>query len=120
MKKEEELKISQLALKKKEEQLVINEKDFTRKVSGFNGDQQKVLGCIDASDKKQSKRVEHMVEVISGMKPVSAAQVLSVQDADISVKILGLLEPKKVSKIFNLMDKEISARLQKQYMTMKK
>ena len=61
-----------------------------------------------------------MVDVISGMRPQSAADVLSVQDVDISVKILGDLPPEKVSKIFNSMDKEISARLQKQFMSMKK
>ena len=61
-----------------------------------------------------------MVEIISGMKPVMAGNVLSVQDSDIAVKILSELPAMKISKIFNSMDKEISARLQKQYMNMKK
>jgi flagellar motility protein MotE (MotC chaperone) len=61
-----------------------------------------------------------MVEVISGMKPQSAADVLAVQDPDLSVRILGQLEAQKASKIFNLMDKEVSARLQKQFLQMKK
>jgi flagellar motility protein MotE (MotC chaperone) len=61
-----------------------------------------------------------MVDVVSGMRPQNAADILSVQDVEIAVKILGKLEPTKVSKIFNSMDKEISARLQKQYMNMKK
>ena len=61
-----------------------------------------------------------VVEVISGMRPQNAADLLSVQESDLAVKILGQLDPAKVSKIFNLMDKEISAKLQKQFMTMKK
>ena len=61
-----------------------------------------------------------MVDVISAMRPQNAADVLSVQDADISVQILEKLDPTKISKIFNSMDKEISARLQKQFMNMKK
>jgi flagellar motility protein MotE (MotC chaperone) len=54
------------------------------------------------------------------MKPQKAAELLSVQDSDISVKILELIKPERASKIFNLMDKEVSARLQKQYLNMAK
>ena len=86
----------------------------------FLKDQNRILGCINENAKKVEDRIRHIVRIISGMRPNVAAQVLSVQDAGLSVKILGMLEPVKVSKIFNLMDKEISARLQKQYMTMKR
>jgi flagellar motility protein MotE (MotC chaperone) len=120
MKKEDVLKLREIELEKKEEQLQMNASDFKKKVITFQGRQVKFLGCLDESDKQRIKRITHMVDVVSGMKPVSAAAVLSVQDADISIKILGMLPPEKVSKIFNLMKKEISARLQKQYMTMKK
>jgi flagellar motility protein MotE (MotC chaperone) len=54
------------------------------------------------------------------MKADKAAQVLAIQDPEITMKILGKLESKTVSRIFNLMDKEISARIQKQFMTMKR
>ena len=53
-------------------------------------------------------------------KQAPSLQVLSTQDADISVKILEKIDPTKASKIFNLMDKEVSARLQKQYLNMQK
>ena len=61
-----------------------------------------------------------MVSVVSGMKPQTAANLLSQQDPSISVKILGMLDAVQVAKIFNLMEKEVSAKLQKQYMTLKK
>ncbi len=54
------------------------------------------------------------------MRPEKASQLLSVQGAEISVQILSEIDEKKASKIFNLMDKEISARLQKQYLDMKR
>jgi len=120
MKKEEVLKLREIELEKRAEQLYMNSGDFEKKVKTFQNRQIKFLGCLDESDKQREKRITHMVDVVSGMKPQSAAEVLSVQDADISIKILGMLPPEKVSKIFNLMKKEISARLQKQYMTMKK
>lgn len=120
MKKEEVLKLREIELEKRAEQLTMNSNDFQSKVKGFRTRQVKFLACLDDSDKQKEKRVTHMVDVVSGMKPQSAAEVLSVQDTNISIKILGMLPPEKVSKIFNLMKKEISARLQKQYMTMKK
>ena len=120
LEKEHQLKVKELELKKKEEEFENSKKDFQAQIKEFHGKQQNFLACIDEIDTKEEKRIQHMVDVVSGMKPDSAAQVLSVQDSKISVKILGLLDPAKVSKIFNKMDKEISARLQKQFMTMKK
>jgi flagellar motility protein MotE (MotC chaperone) len=120
MVKEENLSLKELEIKKREEELAQTEKTFEKRVKQFRTEQTKILGCLDGIDKAKSKRISHMVSVISGMKPVTAASVLSVQEAGLSVQILGLLAPEKVSKIFNSMDKEISARLQKQYMTMKR
>ena len=120
MKKEELLQLRSIELEKLAEQLKMNSSDFKNKVKNFRGNQTKFLACLDDSDNQKEKRVTHMVDIVSGMKPQSAAEVLSVQDSEISIKILGMLPPEKVSKIFNLMKKEISARLQKQYMTMKK
>jgi flagellar motility protein MotE (MotC chaperone) len=120
VKKEESLKLSEIDLKKQNDQLKMNMKSFKSRLKEFQKRQNKFLACIDETDKKKDARISHMVEVIAGMKPKMASDVLSVQETAISVKILGMLEPVKVSKIFNLMDKEISARLQKQYMNMKR
>ncbi len=115
-----QLDLRELQLQKREEQLRILERNFAKKVRAFDDKQKKIISCIDNRNQKAIKRVQHMVSVIAGMRPKQAAQLLSVQDSDLTVKILGLLPPEKVSKIFNLMDKEVSARLQKQYMTMQK
>lgn len=120
LKKENDLKGRELKLNKDQEQMELIKKDLETKIKSFQTTQNKIIGCIDIHDKEKDKRVTHMVEVVSGMKPQVAADVLSVQEADLSVRILGLLDPSKVSKIFNLMNKEISARLQKQYLDMKR
>lgn len=120
MSKENDLRLMEMTLQKREEELEISQKDLVKKLSKLEGKQQKLIGCLDAQDQMLQKRVNHMVDVISSMKPSQSAEVLSVQDSEIAIKILGKLEAVKVSKIFNLMNKEISARLQKQYMTMKK
>ena len=120
MKKERALELKELELKKANDSLRAGERDLQSKLKDLQAKSKKLLGCLDENDENQSKRVGHMVDVVSGMRPQNAADILSVQDVDIAVKILGKLDPTKVSKIFNSMDKEISARLQKQYMSMKK
>lgn len=120
VKKERSIELQQQKLKEKETELVAIEKDLNERIKTFQKQQNKLIGCLDANDKNQKTRITHMVEIVSGMRPATAADVLSVQDVDIAVRILGKLEPLKVSKIFNSMDKEISARLQKLFMKMKK
>lgn len=120
LEKEEALKVKELNIQKENEQLKLNMNDFQKKVIEFQEAQKKFLGCVDSQNDKVAKRINQMVEVVAGMKPQSAADVLSVQDPDLSVQILGQLDAQKASKIFNLMDKEVSARLQKQFLQMKK
>lgn len=112
-KKEKEMKV-------KEDQLKVHEEQLKVKVIEFKNEQEKFISCIDKIDQDEKNRISHMVDVVSNMRPINAASLLSQQDSEISVKILARLEPVKVSKIFNLMEKEVSARLQKQYMTMKR
>ena len=118
--KEKELDSKADDLNKREKELSIIEKGLQSKIKSFRDEQDKVIGCVRDNEKDASKRIDHIVKVISGMKPVNAAEVLTVQDSGISVQIISKLNPEKVSKIFNLMDKEISARLQKSYINMKK
>ncbi|MBD66425.1 MAG: hypothetical protein CME62_14535 [Halobacteriovoraceae bacterium] len=118
--KEEELLKRQEELERRAEQLKINEDSLIKKIAEFEKQKEKVIGCIDDNRKNEMLRIKQLVSVIAGMKPAKAAELLSVQDSNISVKILEKIDPGKASKIFNLMDKEVSARLQKQYLNMQK
>tara|TARA_R110000868_G_scaffold10025_3_gene49202 strand:- start:2211 stop:2735 length:525 start_codon:yes stop_codon:yes gene_type:complete len=120
MEKEEKLRVAELQFKKREDELLNSQRDFQTGIKSFQDKQNKFLSCLDENERKKQERIQHMVDSIAGMRPKTAADLLSVQEADISIQILGKLDSTKVSKIFNLMDKEISARLQKQYMTMKR
>lgn len=120
LEKEEGIKNKELTVKKEQEELEMSKADFKKKLVEFQDSQKKFLGCVDEKNDKADKRVSQMVDVISGMKPQNAADVLTVQDPDLSVRILSELDSAKASKIFNLMDKEVSARLQKQFLQMKK
>lgn len=117
--KEAELKRKEQELKQREELLEKSNQDLVGKIKSFEDKKKKFYGCVAENEKKQDERVSQLVAVISQMKPAQAAEVLSVQDAGISVKILSKLSSKRASKIFNVMDKEVSARLQKDFLNMK-
>jgi len=118
--KEESIRLRELDLEKREDQIKVNSAEIEKKIKAFNAQQTSVLGCVERNDEELKARISQQVEVVSNMQPAKAAQLLSVQDANIAVQILQMLDPKKASKIFNLMEKEVSARLQKQYMDMKR
>ena len=116
--RESQLNQRERLLQGREQQIVINAKDFAGRVKEFEQRQQKLLGCLDEMSKKKEQRVERLVAIIGGMKPAKAADILSIQQPDLAVQILGGLAPARTSKIFNLMGKEISASLQKRYLLM--
>lgn len=120
VKKHEELSLRELDLKKREEALRASENQLAEKYIEVDKKQKKIIGCVDKNADDEKQRVHQVVDMISNMRPQKAAEILSVQDTGIAVQILQKIDPKKASKIFNFMDKEISATLQKQYLLMKK
>ena len=120
LEKEMSVESRQKSLDKRLEQVKMAESSLASKIVEFEKTQSKVLGCIAENKDKAKKRVNGLVSMISNMKPLKAADVLSVQDSKISIQILENIDPVKASKIFNLMDKEVSARLQKQYLNMRR
>ena len=118
--REKKLDLKELDLKKREDALENSKKDFLRSIDDFKVEQNKFIGCVEKQDSDKNTRLDHMVSAVSSMKPDQAAKLLSVQETKIAVEILGKLDAQKVAKIFNLMDGEISARLQKLYMNMKR
>ena len=120
LEREKELDMREIELKEKEDRLNLSEQSLEKRIKEFQEKQKKIIGCIEKNEKDRQKRIDHMVKVVSGMRAQSAADIMSVQDANVSLEILGHLSAKKVSKIFNLMNKEVSARLQKRFMDMTK
>jgi flagellar motility protein MotE (MotC chaperone) len=118
LEKDKSLSLQSRELDVRAEQLSLSEKSLVKRIGAFEGVKTKIIGCIDGNKGSEAIRIKRLVEVISNMKPLKAAELLSTQDSTISVKLLEKIDPKKASKIFNLMDKEVSAQLQKQYLNM--
>ncbi len=118
--KEEKLKMRELDIQKQAEALKISENEIAKKYVDLASKQKQFIGCVDKNQEESKARIGQVVDMVSNMKPEKAAQVLSVQDTEIAVQILQMIDAKKASKIFNFMDKDISAKLQKQYLLLKK
>lgn len=118
--KEEKLKLRELDLQKQNDSLKVAEGELAKKYAEFEARQKTFIGCINKNEEESKARIGQLVEMISGMKPQKAAEILSVQDSEIAVRILQMTDAKKASKIFNFMDKDVSAKLQKQYLLLKK
>lgn len=116
--KERDLNNKISLLDQRAEQIKLSESSLLKKIEELEKTKSKIIGCLDDHKKGELLRVKQLVSVISGMKPQKAADLLSVQESKISIKIIEKIDPAKASKIFNLMDKEVSARLQKQYLNM--
>lgn len=119
LEKEQTLREKEKEVRLKEEQVKISEEQLSKKVVDFELRQQKFIGCVDKIEAEQKTRIDKIVEVVANMRPQTAADLLSVQEPSLSVQILSRLASDKSSKIFNLMNKEISAKLQKLYLDMK-
>lgn len=118
--KDEKLKLRELEIQKEQDSLKVSESDIGKRYAELAERQKSFIGCVDKNQEESKARIGQLVEMVSNMKPQKAAEVLSVQDSEIAVKILQMIDPKKASKIFNFMDKDVSAKLQKQYLLLKK
>lgn len=118
--KEEKLKLKELELQKQSDAMRVTESDIEKRYKDLNEKQKNFIGCVEKNEDDSKARIGQLVDMVSNMKPQKAAEVLSVQDSEIAVKILQMIDAKKASKIFNFMDKDVSAKLQKQYLLMKK
>jgi flagellar motility protein MotE (MotC chaperone) len=118
MDKERRIENESKKIVKEKEQLKISEQSLLKNLNELEVNKKKIIGCLDDNKRGEILRVKQLVDVISNMKPQKAADLLSVQESEISIKIIEKIEAQKASKIFNLMDKEVSARLQKQYLNM--
>lgn len=117
--KEKKLEEKEEALTLRLAELGKTEKEISKKIDRLQKQQTKIIGCLDKNAGQRKARVDHLVQIVSGMKPQVAADMLSVQESNLTVEIISRLDPVRISKIFNLMDKEISARLQKEYLNMR-
>ncbi len=120
MQKQRELEQKEIKIRAMQDELQHSQKDLENRIAEFDKEQEEFLGCIVRNKDEINSRVKRLVEVISNMSAGKAADLISVQDPAVTLQLLPLLDTTKAAKIFNAMDKEKSAELQKLYIDMKK
>ncbi len=95
--------------------LEIQEKVLREKLKRMEELNRKMAERLDSFKKDHEQRVAKLVAVVEGMRPQSAADYVSNLDADLAVEILARIQTAKASKILNLVDKKIGAKLTEMY-----
>ena len=118
----QELEERKAALDLREKQLAerahdleIQEKLLREKLKKMEELNRKMAERLDVFMKDHEARVGKLVNVVEGMKPDAAARYVEQLDPDLAVEILARIKEQRASKILNLVDKKLGARLTELY-----
>ncbi len=95
--------------------LELQEKILKEKLKKMEDLNKRMAERLDIFKKDHEQRITKLVNVVEGMKPEAAARYVEALDADLAVEILARIKEQKASKIMNLVDKKMSARLTELY-----
>jgi len=107
----ETLRRRQEELQRKEESLQSLEKELDDKLNRLQNLEQRIQAMLDEADVLQDKKIKHLVDVYSNMKPKEAAKALEVLEEPVAVKILTGMRGRNAGEILSFVDSEKAARL---------
>ncbi len=108
-----DLREKQLAEKARD--LEIQEKLLKEKLKKMEELNKKMADRLDVFKKEHEGKITKLVTVVEGMKPEAAARYVETLDPALAVEILTRIKETKASKILNLVDKKVSAKLTELY-----
>jgi flagellar motility protein MotE (MotC chaperone) len=118
----QELENRKVALDQREKQLNeraqdldLQEKILREKLKKMEELNKKMAERLDSFKKDHDDRIEKLKSVVEGMKPDAAARYVEALEPDLAVEILARIQIQKASKIMNLVDKKLGARLTELY-----
>lgn len=107
----ETLRRRQEELQRKEESLQSLEKELDDKLNRLESLEGRIQTMLDEADVLQDKKIKHLVDVYSNMKPKEAAKALEVLEEPVAVKILTGMRGRNAGEILSFVDAEKAARL---------
>jgi flagellar motility protein MotE (MotC chaperone) len=117
-----ELEDRKVALDQQEKQLNerahdldLQEKLLKEKLQKMEDLNRKMAERLDGFKKDHEGRIGKLVIVVEGMKPDAAARYVEALDPELAVEILARIKEAKASKILNLVDKKMGAKLTELY-----
>ncbi len=109
-----ELDEREAKLQKKEQDLLVLQKDIQDKIKQLKELQQKLEGPVKKKRFEEEARLQHLAGVYSSMDPVRAAALLDKLDEGTVTKLFAIMKSKKVAKILANMSPEKAARISQQ------
>ena len=109
------LDLREARLNERSHDLELQEKLLKEKLKKMEDLSHKMAERLDVFKKDHEGRIGKLVTVVEGMKPDAAARYVEALDPDLAVEILARIKEAKASKILNLVDKKMGARLTELY-----
>lgn len=98
-------------LAQKEKDLKSLEKEVNQKLERLKELQANLQKMLDEANVMKNKKIKHLVDVYSNMKPKQAAQVLETLNQDIAVKILAGMRGRTAGEILSYVQADKAATL---------
>lgn len=118
----QELEDRKVALDAREQQmnertrdLELQEKILKEKLKKMEDLNKRMADRLDKFKKDHDDRIAKLVTVVEGMKPEAAARYVEALEPELAVEILARIKETKASKILNLADKKMGAKLTELY-----
>jgi len=105
------IKAKEKALAEKEASLKALEAKINAKLKELKQLEASIRKMLEEADVLKNKKIKHLVDVYSNMKPRQAAQVLETLDEKLAVKILAGMRGRKAGEILSYVKPDKAAKL---------
>ncbi len=105
------LRRRQEEIQRREQTLESLERELDAKLNRLQELETRIQTMLEEADVLKDKKIKHLVDVYSNMKPKEAAKALEVLEEPVAVKILSGMRGRNAGEILSFVDSEKAARL---------
>lgn len=105
------LRRRQEEVQRQEQALRALENELDAKLDRLQALEARLQGMIQEADVLQDRKIRHLVDVYSNMKPREAARALEALEEPVAVKILSGMRGRNAGEVLSFVDSEVAARL---------
>ena len=98
-------------VQRQEQALLALERELDAKLNRLQELETRIQGMIEQADVLQDRKMRHLVDVYSNMKPREAARALEALEEPVAVKILSGMRGRNAGEVLSFVDAEKAARL---------
>lgn len=98
-------------VQRREQALQALEQELDAKLNRLQELENRLQGMLDEADVLQDRKIKHLVDVYSNMKPREAAKALEALEEPVAVKILSGMRGRNAGEVLSFVDSERAARL---------